>query len=61
MPVVIRFIEVFCLYYICHAGSYQNAFRSSVNGFATRAEAERFAAEQNCTVERHDHDPLQIN
>jgi len=60
MPVVIRYIEVLGKYYIAHAASYQSAFRDSVNGFSTRAQAKAFAESNGCDVQRHAFDPLQI-
>lgn len=57
IPVVIRFHSG--KFYICHAKSYQNAFRSSVNGFDTREEAEEFAENHDCEVHWHDYDILQ--
>jgi hypothetical protein len=61
MEMVIRFIGIFNKYYLCHAASYQNAFSSSMNGFATRAEAEKFATDRGVTVVRHSTDQLQID
>ena len=57
--VAIRFIPQTGKWHICHAKSYQNAFRSSSNGFATRDDAAIFATQQNCIIELHQHDQLQ--
>lgn len=57
IPVVIRWFGEF--WAICHAKSYQNAFRNSVNRFNTRGEAVEFAENHDCTVEKHGHDRLQ--
>lgn len=59
LNVVIRFIDVFGQWCICHAESYQNAFRASVKGFKTRSEAVSFAEKSGCTVVFHDFDQLQ--
>lgn len=59
IPVVIRWIDIFNKWYICHAKSYQNAFRKDVNGFDTRGEAVIFAENHDCNVVFYDTDPLQ--
>lgn len=59
MKVVIRWIPTFCRWYICHAASYQNAFRKGANGYTTREDAANFARQQGCEVEFHEHDQLQ--
>lgn len=61
VPVVVRYLEVLGKYYICHACSYQNAFRSALEGFDTREQAEEYARAQGCTVERHRDDQLQAD
>ena len=57
IPVVIRFIEIFNKWHICHAKSYQSAFRF---GFITHDDAITYC-EQNGTVEvvYHSYDKLQ--
>jgi len=57
IPVVIRWVGNH--WGICHAKSYQNAFRNSINNFSTRADAVRFSEANGCTVERHSYDRLQ--
>ena len=58
-PVVIRYIQGG--WWISHAKSYQNAFRKSVNGYATREEAVEFAENNDCEVVFHEHDELQAH
>lgn len=58
-PVVIRWMPQFSLWYICHAQTYQSAFRASLNGFSDRSDAELFAQRNNCSVELHNSDKLQ--
>lgn len=59
IKVVIRYFDFSDDWSICHAKSYQNAFRSSINSFATREDAAKFAKQNGCIVEYHEHDPLQ--
>lgn len=59
IAVVIRLIAQDNKFYICHEKSYQNAFRSSVNGFDTRDDAVEFAEDHDCEVKWHDYDILQ--
>jgi len=44
---------------LCHANSYQNAFRATVNKFNTRGDAVKFASENGFKVVKHSHDILQ--
>ncbi len=44
---------------ICHAQSYQNAFRQSVNMFTSRDKAVEFAESHGCVVQLHLDDALQ--
>jgi hypothetical protein len=55
-PVVIRYIQT--KWRIAHAGSYQNAFSNSINGFKTREDAVEFAENHDCEVFYHEHDQL---
>ena len=57
VPVVVRWFGDF--WAICHARSYQNAFRNRYNQFKTRGEAVEFAEDNDCVVEKHGHDALQ--
>lgn len=57
--VVLRFIDIYDKWYICHAGSYQNAFRSNLNGFEDRQDAVKFAERNSCQVVHYLHDQLQ--
>lgn len=59
MKVVVRRIPIFGKWYICHAASYQNAFREAFNGYADREDAANFARQQGCKVVFHEHDQLQ--
>lgn len=47
------------LWYLCHARSYQNAYRSGVNGFKSRQEAIVFAEKEGHELEYHEYDPQQ--
>ena len=57
IPVVVRWFGDH--WGICHARSYQNAFRNTVNSFKTRGDAVEFAEDHDCVVEKHGHDRLQ--
>lgn len=60
MDVVIRYIDTFNRWYICHRKSYQNAFRKSDgNEFESRAEAVAFAQSKDCKVFYDENDQLQ--
>lgn len=59
MKVVVRWIHLFSKWYICHAASYQNAFRAESNGYAEREDAVNFARQRGCEVVFHEHDQLQ--
>lgn len=57
-PVVIR--RMFDgRWYVCHAGSYQAAIGSKINGLPTRDEAAKLAESFGFRVVFHDNDPLQ--
>lgn len=56
-PVVARWFGDF--WAICHAKTYQNAFRNNINHFNTRGEAVEFAENHGCIVEKHSYDRLQ--
>lgn len=56
---VARYSPLFQLWYLCHALSYQNAYRSDVNGFKTRQEAVDFAAKEGHEIEHHEYDRQQ--
>lgn len=58
-PVVIRCLDIFGKWYICHANSYQSAFGCKVNGFCARGDAVEFAEKHDCEVVFHEHDSLQ--
>ncbi|MGF6604608.1 hypothetical protein P3T23_009364 [Paraburkholderia sp. GAS448] len=58
VPVVARYVDMDRKWYLCHAASYQNAFRKEVNGFGTRGEAVRFAEQAGCAIEYHECDQL---
>lgn len=57
IQVVIRFIPTFQKYYICHAQSYQNVFRSL--SFEERHLAIAYAEKHGCDVVFHEGDQLQ--
>lgn len=57
--VVVRYFSGEGKWFICHAKSYQNAFRKGVNGFKTRDNAVRFAENNKCQVTWHYFDILQ--
>lgn len=59
MNVVIRYCGLFKEWFICHEKSYQNAFRSSVNGFKDRQDAVRFTVSNSCVLIHHDYDSSQ--
>lgn len=59
MKVVIRWSPLFRKWYICHAASYQNAFRNESNGYADREDAADFARQQGCEVVFYEYDQLQ--
>ena len=59
ITVVIRWFDIFGSWGICHANSYQNAFRSSVNDFKQREDAVSFAENNSCVVVQHSYDDLQ--
>ena len=59
--VVIRFVDVFSKWFICHEKSYQNAFRKEGGRFETRKEAVQFAENNNCVVVFHEKDQCQQN
>lgn len=61
MKVVVRWIPVLGRWYICHAATYQNAYRKESNGYATRTLAIQFARQQGCEVEFHERDQLQYH
>lgn len=46
-------------WYVCHAGSYQNAIGSGLNGTATRDEAVKLAESFGFRVVFHEGDQLQ--
>jgi len=58
-PVVVRYIQN--KWRIANAGSYQNAFSSSVNSFENREDAVEFAEDHDCEVFYHEHDQLQAH
>lgn len=59
IPVVIRYSDMTNTWGICHAKSYQNAFRNSINKFESRQEAAKFAEDNGCDVRFNDFDQLQ--
>lgn len=59
VPVVIRWFGNY--WGICHAKSYQNAFRASTNKFENREDAVKFAENNDCVVVFHDYNRLQAH
>jgi hypothetical protein len=57
--VVVRYVEVLGLWYVCHARSYQNAIPATCNGRDTRRAAEILAGEYGFEVVLHLNDPAQ--
>jgi len=59
--VVIRSIDLDNKWCICHAKSYQSAFRKEINSFDTHSEAFDFAENNGCTVICQEYDKLQLS
>jgi hypothetical protein len=58
-PVVVRWMPALGRWYVCHAGTYQNAIGSNVNGTATRVEGVALAHSFGFDVAFHPRDQLQ--
>lgn len=58
MKLVIRYQAIFRKWYLCHADTYQGAFRP---GFETREQAKAFATDKGCQIVYHPKDRLQAH